>query len=328
MKNLFIDTNTFLSFYHLTNEDLEELKKLVVLIDNSEVRLFLPRQVRNEFTRNRGAKIVDAMRKLQDTKFNLAFPSFAKDYNEYAELRELMKKANDVHASLVGKVLSDAKAEAFNADGVVAALFEKAQEIGISDDIFMSALERVRLGNPPGKEGSMGDAVNWVCLLKEVPHEEDINIVSGDKDFRSQLFDGDIHEYLDKEWSEKKNSSVWFYSKISDYFKDDFPNIKIASELENDLLIQNLLNSGSFASTHGYIAKLSKQQDFSPAQVEHLIEIPETNNQVGWIIDDDDVHSFYKSLLNGYGDKVQANAAIKLAQLVAKGEPVVDDKGP
>ncbi len=61
MKNLFIDTNTFLSFYHLTNEDLEELKKLVVLIDSSEIRLFVPQQVKNEFVRNRGNKIVDAM---------------------------------------------------------------------------------------------------------------------------------------------------------------------------------------------------------------------------------------------------------------------------
>ena len=66
MINLFIDTNIFLSFFHWTSEDLEELKKLIVLMDNDEIRLFLPEQVRNEFARNRGAKIVDAMRKLQD----------------------------------------------------------------------------------------------------------------------------------------------------------------------------------------------------------------------------------------------------------------------
>jgi hypothetical protein len=42
MVNLFIDTNIFLSFFHLTSEDLEELKKLIVLIDNGEIRLFLP----------------------------------------------------------------------------------------------------------------------------------------------------------------------------------------------------------------------------------------------------------------------------------------------
>ncbi len=37
MINLFIDTNIFHSFFHLTSEDLEELKKLAVLIDNNEI---------------------------------------------------------------------------------------------------------------------------------------------------------------------------------------------------------------------------------------------------------------------------------------------------
>ena len=328
MINLFIDTNAFLSFYHLTSEDLEELKKLVVLIDNSEIRLFLPEQVENEFTRNRGAKIADAMRKLQDAKFNISFPLFAKDYKEYAELRDLMKKANAAHAKLVEGIMSDARLGALHADGIVASLFEKAKKIAINEDLFMSALERIRLGNPPGKEGSMGDAVNWVSLLSEVPIGEDINIVSSDKDFRSRLFEGQIHEYLEKEWSEKKKSDVWFYSKISDFFKDYFPNIKIASEIEKDLLIKNLANSGSFATTHGYVAKLIKQQEFSPAQVEQLIEIPELNNQVGWIVDDSDVHDFYKSLLNDYGEKIQADSATKLAELVAKGEVVAEDGIP
>jgi predicted nucleic acid-binding protein len=79
MINLFIDTNVFLSFYHLTSEDLEELKKLTPLIDNEEIKLFLPDQVRDEFFRNRGAKIADAMKKLKEAKFTLSFPLFAKD---------------------------------------------------------------------------------------------------------------------------------------------------------------------------------------------------------------------------------------------------------
>jgi hypothetical protein len=41
MINLFIDTNIYLSFFHLTSEDLEELKKLVVLIDKGEIALFV-----------------------------------------------------------------------------------------------------------------------------------------------------------------------------------------------------------------------------------------------------------------------------------------------
>lgn len=83
--------------------------------------------------------------------------------------------------------------------------------------------------------------------MDKVPDGEDIFVVSGDKDFRSQLTEGGVNEYLENEWIENKTSSLRFYSKISDFFKDKFPNIKIAIEVERDLLIQKLANSGSFA---------------------------------------------------------------------------------
>jgi len=98
-----------------------------------------------------------------------------KDYKEYGELRDLMKKANSVHASLIESVMSDARAGNLRADALVESLFEKATVIDITEDVFMDALERVRLGNPPGKEGSMGDAVIRPTALRGVcvgpPHE-------------------------------------------------------------------------------------------------------------------------------------------------------------
>jgi predicted nucleic acid-binding protein len=159
MINLFIDTNVFLSFYHLTNEDVEELKKLAALIDNKEILLFLPAQVENEFKRNRGAKIADAMRKLKEAKFSLSFPLFAKDYKEYHDLRGLMEKADSVHSALIQKILDDAECNELSADEIVSTLFSKAKRIAANEELYLGALERVRLGNPPGKEGSMGDAV-------------------------------------------------------------------------------------------------------------------------------------------------------------------------
>jgi predicted nucleic acid-binding protein len=56
MKTLFTDTNILLSFYHLSSDDLEELRKLIVLIDNKQIVLVLTDQVKDEFFRNRGAK--------------------------------------------------------------------------------------------------------------------------------------------------------------------------------------------------------------------------------------------------------------------------------
>ena len=47
--HLFIDTNVYLKFYHYSNDDLEELNKLLVLLDNEKLELYLPEQVINEF---------------------------------------------------------------------------------------------------------------------------------------------------------------------------------------------------------------------------------------------------------------------------------------
>jgi hypothetical protein len=76
------------------------------------------------------------------------------------------------------------------------------------------------------------------------------------KDYRSQLSDNVFNEFLNDEWISKKKSSLLYYSKISDFFKECFPEIKIASQIEADLAINNLSNSGSFATTHICIAKL------------------------------------------------------------------------
>ena len=46
--HFFIDTNAYLSFYHFSGDDLEELKKLGVLIKQKQLTLVVPEQTRNE----------------------------------------------------------------------------------------------------------------------------------------------------------------------------------------------------------------------------------------------------------------------------------------
>jgi hypothetical protein len=83
--------------------------------------------------------------------------------------------------------------------------------------------------------------------------------------------------------------------------KANFPSIKIASEVERDLHIEDLRNAGSFAGTHFAVSKLAKHTSFSPLQIEELVQIARSNSQVLWIIGDSDVHSFYESLLKHQG---------------------------
>lgn len=178
MITLFVDTNILLSFYHLTNEDLEELRKLVTLIDNKQINLKFTDQVRSEFMRNRAAKIADAMKRLQEPPFKVSFPAFAKDYPEYTELRTLVDNASKKCAQLLEKITGDATSAKLKADALVNELFGKATVIEVSDEIYLEALKRARLGNPPGKEGSLGDAVNWECLLSKIENKTSVHLVS------------------------------------------------------------------------------------------------------------------------------------------------------
>jgi hypothetical protein len=139
---------------------------LLALIATNQITLILTEQVRAEFERNRGNKIADAMKKLDGARFNLQFPAFAKDYPEYVELRDLSKKAETQHAELVAKITSDANARKLKADELVIDLFAKSTMITTTQDLYLKAVQRVRLGNPPGKDNSLGDTLNWCCLLK------------------------------------------------------------------------------------------------------------------------------------------------------------------
>ena len=97
---LFIDTNIFLNFYHLSKDDLEELRKLVALVAEGTITLYLPEQVINEFYRNRDAKLADALKKFQQEHLNNQFPQICKEYTEYTEMRKSSTKYNKAKSRL------------------------------------------------------------------------------------------------------------------------------------------------------------------------------------------------------------------------------------
>src|SRR3982751_4379769 len=106
--NLFIDTNVFLSFFHLSSDDLEELRKLAALLRAQQAKLWLPEQVNDEFFRNRDTKIADALKRLREAKLNLSYPKMCKDYPEYDILRTLERSFQTGLTALQRQIQSDA----------------------------------------------------------------------------------------------------------------------------------------------------------------------------------------------------------------------------
>lgn len=289
--NLFIDTNALLSFYHLTNEDLDELHKLRVLLDKKRVKLFVPDQVVYEFKRNRETKIADALKKLRDRKAP-KYPHMAQQYDEYEKLRELQKEFDRQYQELQQKLDDDIEGETLKADKVIQALFEAAEKVTCDSTAVATARERMERGNPPGKDRSLGDAINWGALLAAVPSGEDLHLISGDGDYRSPLEGTKLHPFLREEWEQSKESEIHFYHRISEFFREQYPEIEVAAEAEKDLLIREFTNSGSFAETHRVVAALEGFTSFTEAQLERIIKGAVANSQVYWIAEDLDVHAF------------------------------------
>jgi hypothetical protein len=104
--NVFIDTNVCRSFYHFTSDDLEELRKLAVLIRNKRLVLYLPEQVRTEFDRNRDAKLADALKRFEEEKLPSAFPQMCKEYEEYSALRRQIDTYKAIKGVLLEKLLT------------------------------------------------------------------------------------------------------------------------------------------------------------------------------------------------------------------------------
>ena len=319
--NIFIDTNIFLSFYHFSNDDLEELKKLSLLLQQGKAKLYLPEQVVQEFRRNRDNKIADALKQLREQKLDLRFPQFCKEYDEYENLRQLQRSYSKLHADLIKKAIEDIQSENLKADKVIQDLFENGISIPENKTINELASKRMAIGNPPGKNGSLGDALNWEALLENIPNEENLYFLTDDKDYASPIDSNVFNTYLSQEWKTHKKSEVVFYRSLSEFFKEHFPKISLASETEKDLDIQNLADSSSFVQTHAIISKLNKYSDFTIAQVNAIIAATVSNNQVYWIITDVDVNDFLMKVIAGKESKLNPANLNEMFGIISSNSP-------
>ncbi len=295
--HLFIDTNILLEFYHFSGDDLAELAKLHRHIVDQELTLYVPQHLWDEYTRNRGPAVARSIKLVRDHKLNPQFPSICREFGEYATLRDLQKRYQEAHHDLLERIRSAAASQLLKADTVIQDLLAAGKPISTSDEILQRARSRVDRGNPPGKAGSLGDAINWECLLQEVPSETDLVLVSGDGDFASALDPDELNPFLAMEWRAQKTSVVTFFRRLSDFLREEAPYIRISESDEVNALIAELATSPSFSSTHEIVARLRAFSDFSVAQRVAYLKALVENNQVSWIITDEDVRDLTRTMI-------------------------------
>jgi predicted nucleic acid-binding protein len=313
---LFIDTNILLSFYSLNREDLAELNKLIEAIDRQEITLLLTDQLIDEFNRNREQRIDGAIKSLRTQTFNPQFPQLCEDYPEVELLRDSLKQYERIHIALINKITTDIKAKNLKADLIVRSLFSSGKKLTANLDILDRARFRMGVGNPPGKNNSLGDAINWECLLDSTPAGEDLYFITGDKDFASAINEDDFSDFLLSEWYEKKQTKINFYKRLSGFCKEQFPDIAIASVRDKEFLIKDLVNSQSIADTQKAIAKLSYYQEFTAAQVNTIVAAAISNRQVVWSIEDESVRDFLSSVVTKNDRYLDAASLASIRELL------------
>lgn len=292
--HVFIDTNILLNFFHFTKEEIDALSNVFASHEHGAATVHLTEQVCDEFIRNRENKIKDALKKFKDVKFVAQLPAFMKQYEEYEQIRQKSAELQELAKTISQKVDSDVIASGLLTDTLIKDIFSKSNPIPTTPELFAKAQMRVLLGNPPGKNGSMGDSVNWIALLNAVPDGESLHVISEDGDFYSTLDENRPHPFLKHEWNSKKKAELFVYRTLSSFLKDHFDGVAFAYDKDKDALIENLAESGNFATTHHLITKLEKFGYFSLKEVQRILSAAIGNDQFGWIVSDDDVYAFLR----------------------------------
>ena len=279
--NLFIDTNILLDFYRFSNADLDTLGKLEDLIVKAhKIKLYVTQQQVNEFYRNRDKVIKEhiGLFKYNSPKFPKAFCGHT-DYNTVVnESRKLADK--------IDKIRRDILEEAFDGKLKVDTIVKNIlrSPIATSEDIFNKAKMRMDVGNPPGKNGSLGDAINWEILLESVDVKDDlftnIHIISRDGDFSSALDDNKLSTFLENEWSSKKIGTAYLYKSLNNFLDGHFPGIKLIDEAIKDGIVEQIGSASSFDNARALIAELYKKGSLSEDQVKVLYKSATSNDQV------------------------------------------------
>lgn len=219
VMHLFIDTNIFLNFYTYPDDDDGVIDELLENIGPNKIVLHLPKQVENEFERNRESKLHGAVTEFQSSKFPNAVPNHMRGTEVARNYQEAIKIAESAKKTLIANATGLALQNDLPVDKKITEIFSKSQKYGEDDASFKLAIERSQRGNPPGKGESVGDRYNWEVLLKHVP-AGDLHIVSKDGDYASPLANLDkrtvkAKRYLAEEWSKKKeDGSVHIYTNI------------------------------------------------------------------------------------------------------------------
>ncbi len=323
--HVFIDTNILLSFYHSSKDQLDELHKVFATHRGGSATVYLTQQVCDEFKRNRDSKINDALKLFNRGKLSIILPVFMRKYQEHSEIIKLRNELEGKSKSILEKAHNDISSHELLADILIGAIFKAFPAIKTTEEILNDASSRMAVGNPPGKKRSIGDAVNWILLLNSVPDNQDIHIISEDGDFYSSLYPDEPHSFLAQEWREEKNGELKVYKTLLKFMTEYFDGTAFYFDKNKETLLEDLENTGTYATTHEIIVNLEGFEYFSLSEVERILSAATQNSQFGSIVTDEDIVKFLNRVAVPRMSDIKDPKHKYILKKVAEGQQEMDD---
>jgi len=248
------------------------------LIADGKFKLILPQQIEDEFIRNKNGKSAiygDHILNFQKgLEVEFKVPYLIKSTKKIEQIRNTVKKLK----SLKEKAVDDYKSRVFNPRSKInqqlRKLFSQAHRPNETDVILQRAWFRTLRGNPPRKDNSsFGDAIIWETILDQCI-DDDLILISGDGDFESEINNGDIHELLKTEWTNKSNKKLILYTELGLFINQQSKNKKksINKETIEEERRLNLIFTGS-ASTGTSL--LENQSEYNGIKLSQSLGIPD-----------------------------------------------------
>lgn len=222
---LFLDTNVYLDYFIVSNDELKPLRRLTELVKSGDVTLLLPEQVRQEYERNRD-KIAERTRehlvKISEQQISPAMPLMMGSKREVKMAQAAIKRAQievrDAIQKLLQKFDEQVEQETSAADKLIATLFKKARLIKETDETIAKAEHRFLKGNPPRKsDRSYGDAIVWEALLANAAPEP-LTLITRDSDYTEKRKGKKVvKSFLFKEWRLKSSHKLNFFDSLGEF---------------------------------------------------------------------------------------------------------------
>jgi len=305
--NIFLDSGILLDFYRISSNEAELYKKITTLIKNNAVSIYLTEQVKHEFSRMKEDIIQAALDDFCSLKISMKTPPIFGLDTEYRNLVDKAKLFNDALGKLHSRFTEQFKHNEFEADTLINVVFKNAEYHETTPELLERARNRLEIRNPPGKINELGDRLNWETLLKweetnnkySRNKDNDFYIISNDGDYfrNSSNKTAEIKLFLQNEWNNKKENTIFGYRSLKDFFIEKFPKQKLATDLEKEVVINSFENSSSFSETHYIIKKLNNINNLTNKEVNRIIEAYINNDQIRSIYNDSDVYSYLNLII-------------------------------